>query len=89
MTTHEFLSTVAEELKDIINKDLIGDITTLEVIPVWYSKTIQNHKGLFIIKNNNNGYLFPKYFECTYNGDAKALYIDHYQKIAKTTKTYL
>ena len=52
-----------------------------EIISVWYSKNIQNHKGMFIIKNEQGVKDF--YFECTYNGDNKEFYIDAYLKVSK------
>lgn len=61
------------------------DHPNYEVISVWYCKTIQNHKGLFIIKDNRFGHILPNFYECTYNGDKNELYIDCYQKQSKTT----
>ena len=54
---------------NVVSED---DITT-----VWFSKTLQNAKGLFyipIISPNN-------YYEVTYNGDKDEYYIDTYAKI--------
>lgn len=42
---------------------------------VWFNKSLQNFKGLFISIPLNN-----RYYECTYNGDKKELYIDVYKK---------
>lgn len=42
---------------------------------VWFSKTLQNFKGLFIPIPLNG-----KYYECTYNGIKKELYLDVYKK---------
>lgn len=42
---------------------------------VWFNKSLQNYKGLFIVLP-----LDGKYYECTYNGDKKELYIDTYKK---------
>lgn len=50
------------------------------VIPVWYCKTIQNHKGLFITDAFDG-----HFYECTYNGDRGELYVDDYVKRAKHT----
>ena len=50
-------------------------IETENVHCVWFNKSLQNYKGLFIILP-----LDGKYYECTYNGDKKELYIDTYNK---------
>lgn len=50
-------------------------IHTENVHCVWFNKSLQNYKGLFIILP-----LDGKYYECTYNGDKKELYIDTYNK---------
>jgi len=42
---------------------------------VWFNKSLQNFKGLFITIP-----LDGKYYECTYNGDKKELYLDVYKK---------
>ena len=46
MQTKEYLQLVESELKDYFSED------DLELIQVWYCKTIQNHKGLFIVRNS-------------------------------------
>lgn len=53
-----------------INKD--------NVLVVWQCKTIQNIKATLIGLHEDN-----LYFECTYNGDKKELYVDVYDKIDK------
>lgn len=76
MTTQQFLKLVEQEcVEPILDKyDIERDY--LEVIQVWYCKTIQNHKGLFILKQNET--IQPYFVECTYNGDDKELYLDFY-----------
>jgi len=86
MTTKEFIDLVEEETKDTIlgiNSDITAD--QIEVIQVWYCKTIQNHKGLFIMKNIVNNKIYPYFIEATYNGDRKELYLDYYTKQLKHT----
>lgn len=46
-----------------------------DVYVVWYSKTLQNHKGLFSTPMSDG-----MYYEITYNGDADEAYIDAYKK---------
>lgn len=78
MTTKDFISIVENELKDF---DDFGDGTS-EVIQVWYCKTIQNHKGLFIVKDKY-GFIYDCFIEATYNGDKGELYLDFYRKYFK------
>lgn len=84
MTTQQFLDRVKSELAihtafthlDVSEGDL-------EVIQVWYCKTIQNHKGLYIVKNNNTQTIYNCFVEATYNGDSNELYLDLYKKTEK------
>ena len=46
-----------------------------DVYVVWYSKSLQNHKGLFSTPMSDG-----MYYEITYNGDADEAYIDAYKK---------
>ena len=50
-------------------------ITKDDVFVVWYCKTLQNAKAL-LSKNVSDG----MYYELTYNGDKKELYLDAYKK---------
>lgn len=50
------------------------------VIQVWYCKTVQNHKGLFITDAHDK-----HFYECTYNGDKGEMYVDDYVKQCKCT----
>ena len=83
MTTREYLDLVDKEIKDF--EGFEKDRDNLEVIQVWYCKTIQNHKGLFIVKNTKYNFIYPQFIEATYNGDAKELYLDFYEKQFKHT----
>jgi hypothetical protein len=80
MTTKDFISIVEDEM---INFDVFENGIS-EVIQVWYCKTIQNHKGLFIVKDKD-GCIYPYFIEATYNGDEKELYLDMYSKYTKQT----
>ena len=51
-------------------------ITVDDVYLVWVCKTLQNNKAL-LSTNKPDG----MYFECTYNGDKKELYLDAYKRI--------
>lgn len=75
MTTKDFISIVENELSGFDGfKNGIS-----EVIQVWYCKTIQNHKGLFIVKDVD-GIIYNYFIEATYNGDKSELYLDFYTK---------
>ncbi|PHH96605.1 hypothetical protein KST83_10730 [Fusobacterium nucleatum] len=50
-------------------------ITKDYVFVVWYCKTLQNAKAL-LSTNVSDG----MYYELTYNGDKKELYLDAYKK---------
>lgn len=64
---------------DYHNKKVTGVdsmVTTDEVLIVWWSKTLQNWKGLLITTP-----IGGKYYEVTYNGDDQEAYIDVYSKV--------
>ena len=50
-------------------------ITTDEVYVVWMCKTLQNSKALLSTTLSDG-----MYYELTYNGDKKELYLDGYKK---------
>ena len=50
-------------------------ITKDDVFVVWYSKTLQNAKALLSTTVSDG-----MYYELTYNGDKKELYLDAYKK---------
>lgn len=62
--------------KDIVLGYLnMTDKSPDEVYVVWSCKTLQNNKALLSTT------LFDgMYYECTYNGDKKEMYIDAYKK---------
>ena len=49
---------------------------TFEVFIVWFSKTLQNWKALVASTLPDQ-----KYYEVTYDGDARQTYIDEYEKV--------
>lgn len=51
----------------------IGDYKTKDIYVVWLCRIIQNSKAL-LSTNRPDGL----YFECTYNGDKRELYLDVY-----------
>ena len=83
MRTKDFLNLVDREIRDY--DGFAENSDNLEVIQVWYCKTIQNHKGLFIVRNKLDNKICNVFIEATYNGDTKQLYLDFYDKIEKIT----
>ena len=62
ISTKEFLNYVEEIKNNIL--DIYDDrkSSDLEVIQVWYCKTIQNHKGLFIVNDLITNKLYPYFY---------------------------
>lgn len=61
------------------NKNLtkkFGEITHQKVYVVWQAKVLQNNKALLGVNFDGDG----MYFEATYNGDKKEMYLDVYKK---------
>lgn len=83
MTTKEFLNQVELNIKRQFYEERFFD--KVEVIQVYYVKTIQNHKGIFIIKELDTNKILSYFIEATYNGDKSELYLDFYSKVDKMT----
>ena len=67
--------TVAEYTNEHLDKSDGKQITEDDVFIVWMCKTLQNSKALASTT------LFDgMYYELTYNGDKKELYLDAYKK---------
>ena len=66
------IATYFNEHADVTDKKYI---TSKDVYIVWFSKTLQNFKAL-VSTNVSDG----MYYELTYNGDKKELYLDAYKK---------
>lgn len=64
--------TYFNEHADVTDKKYI---TSKDVYIVWFSKTLQNFKAL-VSTNVSDG----MYYELTYNGNKKELYLDAYKK---------
>ena len=79
MGEKEFLKivrdTVAEYANAHLDKADKKEITAEDVFVVWFCKTLQNAKAMASTT------LFDgMYYELTYNGDKKELYLDAYKK---------
>lgn len=72
MTENKFV----QLCKKYISAEFYDDkIKEDEIYVVWLCKILQNNKAL-LSTNNPDGL----YFECTYNGDKKELYLDAYKR---------
>ena len=76
MTDVEFMKLCKEEVRKDCVIQTGKRITADDIYIVWYCKTLQNWKAL-VSTNRADGL----YYECTYNGDKKQLYLDVYMKI--------
>ena len=79
MGSKEFENIVIKLVKDYANEHLDKSdnkqITEDDVFIVWLCKTLQNNKALASTT------LFDgMYYEITYNGDKKQIYLDAYKK---------
>lgn len=79
MGNKEFLKLAVKTVKDYFNnrseKTDKFILTEDDIYVVWYCKTLQNHKAL-LSTNVSDG----MYYELTFNGDEKELYLDAYKK---------
>lgn len=71
---NKFLNNAIIEVKKIYEDNNI-DISNANFYVVWYCKTLQNAKALIISDVRDE-----KYYEVTYNGNSKEMYIDEYVK---------
>ena len=79
MTNKEFQELAIKTVQDYFNNRVEKTDNVLiskeDIYIVWYCKTLQNHKAL-LSTNISDG----MYYELTYNGDKKELYLDAYKK---------
>ncbi|MBE6146932.1 MAG: hypothetical protein E7168_01200 [Firmicutes bacterium] len=79
MKNDEFIILCKKTIVDYFNNRVeITDnkkITEADVFIVWSCKTLQNNKAM-VSTNVSDG----MYYELTYNGDKKELYLDAYKK---------
>lgn len=77
MTNEEFITMSKLKVKEYTYENVAKDGTSLfNVYVVWQAKVLQNYKALLAtdIKDDQH------YYEATYNGDKKELYLDVYDK---------
>lgn len=72
------IQTLRDYIDHLIKEDREGKIAipAYSIFITWKCKTLQNYKYLLCTNLNDN-----KYYELTYNGDKRELYIDEYDKV--------
>lgn len=79
MTNKDFLDLAVKSVKNYFNERVEKTdnikITEDDIYIVWLCKTLKNHKAC-LSTNIKDG----MYYELTYNGDKKELYLDAYKK---------
>ena len=79
MNFNNFQDLCKEKVVEYFNEkaDKTGDLRITKdcVFVVWYCKTLQNAKALLSTTVSDG-----MYYELTYNGDKKELYLDAYKK---------
>ena len=77
MGNEEFLRKCMEIVRDYTNEhlDKTDRIPAFNVFIVWSCKTLQNNKALLSTSLSDG-----MYYEITYNGDKKEIYVDAYKK---------
>lgn len=75
MNEKEFSNLCKSKIVNYLNREKGLKATDEDIYVVWFAKTLQNSKAL-LSSTFNDG----MYFETTYNGDRKQLYLDIYNK---------
>lgn len=76
MGNDEFLNWASSEVRKYVNKHYPKtELDVFEVYVCWACKTLQNNKALLATTLKDN-----MYFEATYNGDKKEMYLEAYRK---------
>lgn len=80
MTNNTFVKAAKDAVVTYFNSqadttDKNGTITEEDVFVVWLCKTLQNNKALLSTTVSDG-----MYYEITYNGDQREMYLDAYKK---------
>ena len=77
MENEKFINKCKEIVKkyEMNHLDKSDDVPEFDVFVVWQCKTLQNNKALLSTTLSDG-----MYYEFTYNGDKKELYLDSYKK---------
>lgn len=79
MNTDKFIELCVQEIikyfNERVDKTDKKELKEEDVFVVWNCKTLQNNKALLSTTVSDG-----MYYECTYNGNKKELYLDAYKK---------
>lgn len=75
MNSKMFIEICKEKVAEYVNELRAVSVPHDDIYVVWSCKTLQNSKAL-LSTNISDG----MYYELTYNGDKKELYLDAYKK---------
>ena len=77
MGSQEFIEICKEAVREYVEShfDKSDRMIDFEIYVVWSCKTLQNNKALLSTTISDG-----MYYELTYNGDKKELYLDAYKK---------
>lgn len=76
MTNEQFIKLAKEKVANYTFNDLKCEQTSIGIFTVWQVKVLQNYKALLATDIEDDQH----YYEVTYNGDKKQLYLDVYGK---------
>lgn len=76
MNSREFINLAKEKVALYTLDKLKYTQTSFEIFVVWQAKVLQNNKALLATDIEGDQH----YYEATYNGDKKQLYLDVYNK---------
>lgn len=76
MTNREFIKLAKQKVANYTFDELNCKQTSIGIFVVWQAKILQNHKALLATDIEDDQH----YYEATYNGDKKQLYLDVYNK---------
>ncbi|QDR72933.1 hypothetical protein FOD75_07590 [Limosilactobacillus reuteri] len=80
MTNEGFIELAKEKVVEYIVSNVVEKggylVESPKIFVVWYAKALQNHKALLAVNESYDRH----YYEATYNGDKKQLYLDVYKK---------
>lgn len=76
MNNREFIKLAKDKVAHYTFDVLGYEQTSIEIFVVWQAKVLQNYKALLATDIEDDQH----YYEATYNGDKKELYLDVYDK---------
>lgn len=75
----QFLNKAKRIVQREIEYDMPDEVPYFDIYIVWFSKTLQNWKGMASTSLPDG-----RYYEVTYNGDKEEAYVDTYEKIVNS-----